>query len=207
MPGPLFNSQFSILNSKRIFLTGIGTDVGKTLVAALLCKQWNASYYKPMQAGFPTDSETVARLAGLAPERIVPSAYVLQAPASPHEAAAREGLSLSVDTIVAKKALPSGPLVVEGAGGLLVPLNNTETMADLAAGFGLPVVVVWRQYLGSINHTLLTLEAARTRGLAIAGLVINGEENGYSTQAVLARFDVPVLMRVPQVADVGSLFS
>lgn len=191
---------------RRIFLTGIGTDVGKTLTAALLCHQWQASYYKPVQAGLPRDTDTVAALAGLGPERIVPEAFVLRTPASPHEAAARDGIRLSVSEIVAARTLPEGPLVVEGAGGLLVPLNERETMADLAVAFGLPVVVVWRYYLGSINHTLLTLEALRQRGIAIAGLVLNGEENPYSTEAVLARYDIPVLLRVPAVADVKTLF-
>ena len=190
----------------RIFLTGIGTDVGKTLTAALLCHQWGASYYKPVQAGLPRDTETVASLARLAPDRIIPEAYVLNTPASPHEAAAKDGVRLSVSDIIAARTLPTGPLVVEGAGGLLVPLNETETMADLALAFGLPIVVVWRYYLGSINHTLLTLEAARSRGLPIAGLVLNGEENPYSTEAVLSRFNVPVLMKVPEVGDVGELF-
>lgn len=191
---------------RRIFLTGIGTDVGKTLTAALLCHHWQAGYYKPVQAGLPRDTDTVAALAGLGPERIVPEAFVLNTPASPHEAAARDGIRLSVAEIVAARTLPEGPLVVEGAGGLLVPLNETETMADLVAAFGLPVVVVWRYYLGSINHTLLTLEALKQRGIPIAGLVLNGEENPYSTEAVLARYDVPVLLRVPAVADVKTLF-
>lgn len=191
---------------RRIFLTGIGTDVGKTLTAALLCHQWQAGYYKPVQAGLPRDTDTVAALAGLGPERIVPEAFVLRTPASPHEAAARDGMRLSVSEIVAARTLPQGPLVVEGAGGLLVPLNERETMADLAVAFGLPVVVVWRYYLGSINHTLLTLEALRQRGIPIAGLVLNGEENPYSTEAVLARYDIPVLLRVPAVADIMALF-
>ena len=191
---------------RRIFLTGIGTDVGKTLTAALLCHHWQAGYYKPVQAGLPRDTDTVAALARLGSERIVSEAFVLNTPASPHEAAARDGIRLSVADIVAARILPEGPLVVEGAGGLLVPLNETETMADLAAAFGLPVVVVWRYYLGSINHTLLTLEALKQRRIPIAGLVLNGEENPYSTEAVLARYDVPVLLRVPAVADVKALF-
>jgi dethiobiotin synthase len=191
---------------QRIFLTGIGTDVGKTLAAALLCHLWQAHYYKPVQAGLPADADTVAALAGLSHDRVVPTAFTLQTPASPHEAAARDGVQLSVKEIVAARSLPAGPLVVEGAGGLLVPLNRTETMADLAAAFGLPIVVVWRYYLGSINHTLLTLEAAKARGLNIAGLILNGEENPYSTEAVLGRFDLPVLMRVSQVDDITSLF-
>jgi len=190
----------------RIFVTGIGTDVGKTVAAALLCHTWGATYYKPVQAGLPADADTAASLARLPKERVLPSAFSLGTPASPHEAAARDGLRLTVAAIVVANKLPTGPLVIEGAGGLLVPLNETETMADLAAAFGLPIVVVWRYYLGSINHTLLTLEAARQRGLPIAGLILNGDENPYSTEAVLARFNVPVLLRIPLVDDVASLF-
>jgi dethiobiotin synthetase len=190
----------------RIFLTGIGTDVGKTLCAALLCKQWGATYYKPIQAGLPRDTDTVASLAGLPPAKTLPEAYVLTTPASPHEAAAKDGLHITVQDILTRTALPSGPLVVEGAGGLLVPINDTETMADLALALGLPIVIVWRYYLGSINHTLLTLEVAKARGLPVAGLILNGEENPYSTQAVLSRYDVPVLLRVPALQDISTLF-
>ncbi len=193
-------------DNRRIFLSGIGTDVGKTLTAAYLCHQWGATYWKPVQAGLPRDTETVASLANLPPARVLPEVHVLQTPCSPHEAAARDGVRLSVADIVGHRPLPPGPLVVEGAGGLLVPLNERETIADLAAGFGLPVVLVWRYYLGSINHTLLTIEAALQRGLPLAGLVLNGEENPYSTEAVLSRYDLPVLARIPAVEDVRSLF-
>jgi dethiobiotin synthetase len=190
----------------RVFVTGIGTDVGKTLASAMLCKQWQANYYKPVQAGLPRDADIVAQLAGLGPERIIPEAFILKTPASPHEAAAKDEIRLTVDKIVGARQLPEGPLVVEGAGGLLVPLNDTETMADLALAFGLPVVVVLRYYLGSINHTLLTLEVAKAKGLKVAGLILNGEENPYSTEAVLARFDVPVLLRIPLVKEINQLF-
>jgi dethiobiotin synthetase len=190
----------------RIFLTGIGTDVGKTVCAAWLCRQWQAAYYKPVQAGLPRDAETVAHLAQLPAARVVPEAFILDLPASPHQAAATQGMRLSVQEIVAARSLPDGPLVIEGAGGLLVPLNEAETMADLALAFGLPIVIVWKQYLGSINHMLLTLEVATKRGLPIAGLIINGEENPSSTAAVLGRYNLPIIARLPWAASPDALF-
>jgi len=172
-------------------VTGTDTGVGKTVVSALLLAAVRhrgvaaRRYWKPVQTGCPPDDDAawVARAAGLASAEVVPGAIRLRTPASPFEAARLEGVRL-----VAPTALPSVPegtfLVVEGAGGLLVPFDATTTSADLFVAWGLPLVVVARPTLGTMNHTLLTLEAARRRGLVVAGVVVAGPP----TAAVLDAF-------------------
>lgn len=162
------------MKTKGVFVTGIGTEVGKTVVSALLTAAWRADYWKPVQAGDldRTDSHKVKQWAAAAVGRRHPEAYRLQLAASPHAAAEAEGIDLQL----ADFQLPATDnfLVVEGAGGLYVPLNRTHTMLDLIERLGLPVVLVSRHYLGSINHTLLSLGALRERRIPVAGLVFNG---------------------------------
>ena len=166
------------------FVTGTDTDVGKTLVSAWLLTHLDAWYWKPVQAGTlpETDSAAVRRLAEVAPERILPEAYVLPEPTAPHEAARRAGIEISM----AKLAPPVTDrlLVVEGAGGALVPLTDTAYVIDLATELHLPVILVARSTLGTINHTLLSLEAIRRRGLPLAGVVINGPETAHNRAAI-----------------------
>ncbi|MGH9487229.1 MAG: dethiobiotin synthase [Terriglobales bacterium] len=163
--------------SRGVFVTGTDTGVGKTVVAAALVLALpGACYWKPIQSGIEadpaTDSEAVARCTGLPAARILPEAYRLRLPASPHVSAAAEGLLIER----ARLALPpaSGPVVTEGAGGLLVPINDQSTMLDLMVWLGLPILLVARTALGTINHTLLSLEALRRRGLEVRALVLNG---------------------------------
>ena len=182
----------------RLFVTGIGTDVGKTLACAALARAHGYHYWKPVQAGLPADADTVAQLAELPNERIVPGAHTLALAASPHQAAAEQGLHLAAASIAARlPALCGGTvpprLLVEGAGGLLAPLSDTETMADLAAALGYPLLVVVRFYVGSINHTLLTLEAARARSLPIAALACAGGVNPASLAAIQTRYKLALV--------------
>jgi len=167
-----------------IFITGIGTGVGKTLVSAIVTEAIGGWYWKPVQAGFDegTDAGWVgARLSR--PDRVVPEAYKLRMPASPHIAAREEGIMIGVKDIAAR--LPAErPLVVEGAGGLLVPLNDTEFMADLALALDATVIVVSRHYLGSINHSLLTAEVCRARGLRVAGWIFNDQYLDYEEEII-----------------------
>lgn len=163
------------MNYKQVFVTGIDTGVGKTLASAVLAKTWQADYWKPIQCGIEegTDARTIEGLLG--PEhrgRIYPERYVLQLPQSPHVAARAENLSLKLSDWILPKT--TNPLIVEGAGGCLVPLNQEDCILDLAKFLGLPVVLVTRFYLGCFNHTLLSIEAIQRRGLAIAGLILNG---------------------------------
>jgi dethiobiotin synthetase len=163
-------------SDKHLFVTGIGTGVGKTIVSAVLTQYLQAAYWKPVQAGdlHQSDSMLVRNLTD--PHlTIFPERYRLQLAASPHQAAAAEGISI----LLSDFALPecTGPLIVEGAGGLFVPLNNRQFMIDLIARFQLPAVLVARDYLGCINHTLLSLRALQQRGIPIRYLVLNGTFN------------------------------
>ncbi len=182
----------------RFVITGTDTDVGKTVFAAGLAAHLGARYWKPVQAGLAgaTDSELVARLAG-GRATILPEAYRLATPCSPHEAARIDGVTIDP----ARLSLPAGdgPLVVEGAGGVLVPLSDDRLTADLFAHWGLPVVVVARTALGTINHSLLTIAALRARGIAILGIAFSGDENAHSEAAIVRFGDVRHLGRLPHL--------
>lgn len=179
------------------FVTGTDTDVGKTVVSAWLAARLGASYWKPVQAGTEgeTDTQTVKRLAELPEARIFSETYVLPEPLSPHEAARRAGVSIRLDDF--KPPETDEPLIVEGAGGLLVPLNDTEFVIDLAADLHLPIVLVARSGLGTINHTLLSLEALRRRGLVIAGVVMVGPESVHNRAAIERYGKTQVLAEIP----------
>lgn len=163
------------------FVTAIGTDSGKTAVSAILCKALGADYWKPVQAGFPRDADTISQLV---PNTIIhPEAYLLNTPASPHAAA-------KIDNIVIDKSKISLPktnnnLIIEGAGGCLVPLNDNDFVIDLAKQFGSPIILVSNLYLGSINHTLLTVNLLNQLQLLIAGIIFNGQSNPESERIIL----------------------
>jgi dethiobiotin synthase len=173
------------------FVTGTDTGIGKTLVSAWLARFWRADYWKPVQTGVAedSDSDTVARLV---PGAVIhPPAYVFQAPLSPHEAAKRERARIDLSTLAPPAT--ARPLVVEGAGGVLVPLNETALTIDFMERLGLPAVVVARSGLGTINHTLLTLDALRRRRIPILGVVMNGQKNPANRQAIEHFGGAPVL--------------
>ena len=179
------------------FVTGTDTDVGKTLVSSWLLTQLDASYWKPVQAGVipETNSSVVRRLAEIGPDRVLPEAYVLPEAIAPHEAARRAGIAIDMAKFV--PPAPDRLLVVEGAGGLMVPLTNTAYVIDLAAELHLPVILVARSTLGTINHTLLSLEAIRRRGLPLAGVVINGPETPHNRAAIERYGQVEVIAEIP----------
>ena len=181
------------------FVTGTDTDVGKTVVAAWLVARLGACYWKPVQAGTDpeTDSATVRRLAGVAQDRILPEAYVLPEPLSPHEAARRAGLAIDMAKLVPPAC--DRPLVVEGAGGLMVPLNENSYVIDLARELDLPLILVARSTLGTINHTLLSLEAIRRRGLPLAGVVMNGPETPHNRAAIERYGRVEIIAEIPRL--------
>ncbi|MGA0533058.1 dethiobiotin synthase [Hansschlegelia sp. KR7-227] len=180
-----------------MLVVGTDTGVGKTVFAAGLTASLGASYWKPIQAGLDgeTDSETVARLARLPPERILPEAWRLKTPASPHLAAEIDGVAIDPDAL----HLPdvAGPLVVEAAGGLLVPLTRGVLAIDLFARWGLPTILVARTGLGTINHTLLSLEALRAREMDVAGVAFVGEPQDDSMRTIAAFSGVAALGRLP----------
>ena len=178
---------------KGLIVTGTDTGVGKTFVAAALCRAFDrhgtdVRYWKPVQTGTDDDGATVRRLSGLAAERVVAPALSLSLPASPLEAAAHEGRCLTAAE--RRPALPRVPtrahLVVEGAGGLLVPIGERFMMVDLFAHLGLPLLLVTRPELGTINHTLLSIEAIRRRGLRLSMVLFAGRPSA-TVRAVIAR--------------------
>lgn len=186
---------------RGVFVTGTDTGVGKTVVAALLALGSGAAYWKPVQCGTApsTDRADVARWTGLPEDRLLPEAYRLALPASPHVAAHAAGVVIDP----ARLTLPvrPEPLVVEGAGGILVPLNDRHTMLDLMEWLGLPVILVARTQLGTINHTLLSLQTLRHRGLTIQGLVLNGEPVPTTTATLRSWGKVPLLAELPPLAQ------
>ena len=187
----------------QYFVTGIGTEIGKTVVSATLVEALQADYWKPIQSGDLdyTDSMKVQSWISNTQTRIFPERFRLKTPLSPHAAAAIDGVEIKISDF----QLPptDRPLIVEGAGGLMVPLNHQETMLDLIKHLNLPVILVSRHYLGSINHTLLSLEVLRSRGIALAGLLYNGLENVASEQAIEALSGVKVLGRVGEMANIS----
>jgi len=181
----------------QLVVCGTDTDVGKTVVSALLVQGLGAHYWKPVQSGLEDggDSGRVQRLLDLPAERLWPEAYRLTAPVSPHWAAERDGLTIDP----ARLALPAwdGPLVVETAGGLLVPLRRDWLQIDQIAAWGLPVLLVARSGLGTLNHTLLSLEALERRSIPVLGLVLNGDPHPDNPRTLAALGGVPVLAELP----------
>jgi dethiobiotin synthetase len=181
------------------FVTGTDTDVGKTLVSAWLMTHLDADYWKPVQAGTEpeTDSVTVRRLAEISASRILPEAYVLPEAMAPHEAARRAGIRIDMARL--EPPATNRLLVVEGAGGMLVPLTDEAYFIDLAAELHLPILLVARSTLGTINHTLLSLEAIRRRGLPLAGVVINGPETPHNRAAIERYGRVQIIAEIPRI--------
>jgi dethiobiotin synthetase len=182
------------------FVTAIGTDSGKTLVSAILCTALGADYWKPVQAGHPTDSDTIRELTAGSDIKVHPERYVLQMPASPHAAAAAEGIAIALADF--KLPATNQSLVIEGAGGALVPLNEKDFVIDLASRFKAKIILVSNIYLGSINHTLLTWEALHKRGLETAGIVFNGESNAATEDIILRHTRLPCLLRVERERNI-----
>lgn len=181
---------------QSITVTGTGTDVGKTLLAAAImsCHQ-EYSYWKPIQAGSLSDSDsmTVQRLSGCSHDRILEERYRFQAALSPHLASSIEGVAIEDNTLMPPQV---HPLLIEGAGGLMVPINEQVLFVDLFVKWSLPVLVAARSDLGTINHTLLTIEALRSRDIPTIGVVVVGHVNRENEQAIEHYSGIPVLGRL-----------
>lgn len=182
---------------RRIFVMGIGTGVGKTIAAAVLTEKLQADYWKPVQAGTLEDSDslTVKGLLSNKKSIIHPEKYRLKTPASPHYAASCEGLKIDINDLT----LPDSrnTLIIEGAGGLHVPLNEKgDLFIDLAQKWKTEVVLVSQNYLGSINHTLLSVEAVENRGLKVAGIIFNGDENSATEKFLLNYTRWPLIGKI-----------
>lgn len=182
---------------QSIFVTGIGTEVGKTIVSAILVEALSADYWKPVQAGLlpQTDSEMVRSLISNHTSVIHPEQYRLEDAVSPHRAAAKQGIQIDLAAI----RVPQTPraLVIEGAGGVLTPLSKRHLIIDLITAIGAGVVLVSRNYLGSINHTLLSIEALQRRDIPVLGLVFNGDASSESEAFILERSGVPSIAALP----------
>lgn len=173
------------MKSKKVFVAGTDTGVGKTLVAAILTAGMeNGFYWKPIQSGTRqgTDTQSVREMTGLAQDRFLPETYRLNHPLSPHAAARREGVQIHLDDF--RLPTQADGLVVEGAGGIMVPINEKHLMLDVMKKLALPVILVARSTLGTINHTLLSLDALNRQGLTILGVVMNGPKNRSNKNAI-----------------------
>ena len=181
----------------KIFITGIGTDVGKTIVSAIVVEALKADYWKPIQAGELefSDSDKIRSLISNDRSRILESSYALKTPMSPHAAAAIDGITIELDKIIIPDTLNN--IVIEGAGGLLVPLNEKDTILDIIEN-DYKIIVVSRHYLGSINHTLLTIETLRNQGFEISGIIFSGMENETTENIIEKLSEVPILGRIDE---------
>ncbi len=180
----------------RYFISGIGTEIGKTIVSAIVCEALEADYWKPIQSGDPDDTDSM-KVAGLLsnPTSVMhPERFVLTEPMSPHASAAIDDVSISLEDFIIPDT--KNNLVVEGAGGLMVPLNEEHLVIDLIKKLGLPVILVSSHYLGSINHTLLSVEALRSHHIPIKGIVFNQSPHPTSEPIIETFTGLPVLGRI-----------
>jgi dethiobiotin synthetase len=181
----------------RLFITGISTDVGKTIASAIIVEALQADYWKPIQAGDVenSDSHKIKSLISNETTIIHPNSYLLHTPASPHLAAAIDGITIELKEI--KEPITQNHLIIEGAGGVFVPLNDTDCVIDLIQP-DYKVIVVSRHYLGSINHTLLTIESLHNRKIAIGGIIFSGNENPSTESIILNKTGIKYLGRIEQ---------
>lgn len=182
---------------RKLFVTGIGTDVGKTIASAILVEALEADYWKPIQAGDleHSDSSKIKSQISNSKSHIFENSYKLNTPASPHYAAQLDGITIDLNQIQEPKTV--NHLVIEGAGGLLVPLNDRDCIIDLIQK-DYEVILVSRHYLGSINHTLLSLEALKSRNIPCAGLIFSGDENPATESIILSKSGVKCIGRIEQ---------
>jgi dethiobiotin synthetase len=193
---------------KPIFISGIGTGIGKTLISAIFAEALQADYWKPVQAGFDpdTDSSRLASLISYSGSLIHPETYLLQLAASPHISARKENRRISLSHILDdfKRMNHDRPLVIEGAGGLMVPLNESEFVVDLVKLLDARLVLVSRNYLGSINHSLMTAGICRSKGLDVAGWVFNDQYLDYAEE-IAGWSGYPILFSLPAFSPVSKL--
>ena len=186
---------------KQYIIAGIGTEIGKTVCSAIVTKALQAAYWKPVQAGNLTDGDAYWVQQWVPGTSVFPSTYALTNPLSPHTAAELDGIRIDLDAF----SLPATTenLVVELAGGIMVPLNETQTNVDLIVQLRLPVILVSKNYLGSINHTLMTYEILKSRNISMAGIIFNGPTNQSGEAFILNHTGLPVLLRVHEEKEIN----
>lgn len=189
----------------RFFVTGTDTGVGKTVTCALLCSALDATYWKPIQTGSRegTDRTTVTRIAGLSRGRTIPEAYCFSPPVSPHLAARMAGVRIQLRKIPPPHLSRDENLIVEGAGGVFVPVNETQLMTDLMRRLKLPVLLVARSSLGTINHTTLSLAALRAAAIEVRGVIMVGKPNAENRKAIEHYGKTPVIGMIPVLARIN----
>ncbi|MEQ8924904.1 MAG: dethiobiotin synthase [Fulvivirga sp.] len=182
------------------FVTAIGTDSGKTVISAALSLALEAKYWKPIQAGTPTDTSVIKQLTGGKVET-VPERYILNTPASPHYAAEVDDVKISIEDF----SLPDEQnLIIEGAGGCLVPINKNDFVIDLAKPLNSEVILVSNNYLGSINHTLLSLKYLKNADIKLKGIIFNGAPNPSTEEIIMHHADCPCIYKVGQLATIDA---
>lgn len=180
------------------FITAIGTDSGKTIASAILCEALKADYWKAIQCGEPRDTDSVKSLVSNSETKFYTEGYFFKKPASPHDAAKEEGVEIDIKKI--KIPSTSNNLIIEGAGGLLVPLNDFDFVIDIPQQLAIPIILVANLYLGSINHTLLTINELKRRQIEVAGIIFNGEPNPESERIILHHSGYKKLLHIlPEV--------
>jgi dethiobiotin synthetase len=188
---------------EKYFVTGIGTDIGKTIVSAILTEKLTADYWKPIQSGdlANSDSLKVQNLISNQKSKIHSETYRLNHPLSPHLSAKMDGIEIDLNHL--KLPQTENTLIVEGAGGLMVPINDSELILDLIKFLDISVIVVSQNYLGSINHTLLTINTLKHNGVDIKGIIFSGVANKASEELILNYTQVPCLGKVPLIAEIN----
>jgi dethiobiotin synthetase len=191
--------------NKSIFVTGTDTNVGKTVLSALLVAALDATYWKPIQTGAceGTDRQAVMNYAGIPEERTLPESYCFDPPVSPHLAAAAAGVKIDLARIQAPEFAAGKRIIVEGAGGILVPVNDSEFMLDLARMLAVPVLIASRTTLGTINHTALTARAVKCAGIAVTGVVMIGDRSRENERSIEQFAAVPIVGRIPRLESIN----
>ncbi len=185
------------MKQKGFFVTGTGTDVGKTLVSLGLCLHFKADYWKPVQTGQPSDTDFIKKF--LPNNKIHSSAYELKEPLSPNQAGEKENIKIDLKKI----SIPQSPfLIVEGIGGVYVPLNEKETVIDIMKFIDLPLIVVAHSGLGTLNHSLLTLFALKDKNFKIAGIILSGAKHPDNKRDIEKWTGVPVLLELPILSSI-----
>ncbi|MES2448458.1 MAG: dethiobiotin synthase [Bacteroidota bacterium] len=191
--------------AQQYFITGIGTGIGKTITSAVITEKLKADYWKPIQSGDlnQSDSLAVENLISNPETKIHPELYRLNQPLSPHLSAKLDGIEIELKNFKLPKT--ENNLIVEGAGGLMVPLNSKELILDLIKHLNIPVIVVSQNYLGSINHTLLTINTLKQNNIKIKGIIFNGDTNLESEDYILKYTGIKHLGNIPMLKNVDKL--
>jgi dethiobiotin synthetase len=191
--------------NKPLFITGIGTGIGKTLIAAIVVEKLKGDYWKPIQSGDLDNSDTMKVQSLVSNTKTVfhGEAYRLTQPYSPHKSAKLDGIVIDEHSIITPKT--NNQLIIEGAGGLMVPLNDHFLMLDLIKHLDAEVILVSQNYLGSISHTLLSVETLKQRGISIKGIIFNGDTDASSEEYILNYTRIPLLGRVPVLPEITPL--